>query len=71
MTDEQFESLGPLAREIVEIDRDIAALNGFVVSLDDARRIRDLRSRRADLRRQADAIWGVSAGKDRPLNLSR
>jgi hypothetical protein len=65
MTDEQFARLGPLAREIVETDRLIEiernadAIDGFF--------LRDLKVRRADLKRRADALWGgpLSKGKAR------
>jgi hypothetical protein len=66
MTDEQFARLGPLAREIVETDRLIEiersadAIDGFF--------LRDLKVRRADLKRRADALWGgpPSKGMARP-----
>jgi hypothetical protein len=56
MTDEQFASLGPLAREIVETDRLIEVeRNADAI---DAIFLRDLKVRRADLKKQADALWG-------------
>jgi hypothetical protein len=56
MTDEQFARLGPLAREIVETDRLIAVERS--ADAIDALFLRDLKARRADLKREADALWG-------------
>ena len=61
MTDEQFARLGPLAREIVETDRLIEVeRNADAI---DAFYLRDLKVRRTDLKREADALWGKQSSK--------